>query len=484
MDTERTRQIVADWFDAIARDDVDAILGTLSPNIVCELPTNQWSAVIPNLGTHIGKEAVAEAFRLRSEHMNPLVYKPIHGVVAEGNVAWAVVYTKLMHRRTKVVWDHEMSHRLVLDDAGKISHWHVYFDSIGEVAAFSADLGEQLYAAVGAGDVDHVKTLLRYGANPNFRDPASGLTILHVAAGRGDGVLVRVLLEGGADVHTIDARGGATPLHKAVQGGDLETVRLLVEAGAFVDAPATTTGHTPLTEAFWYKWPDVVQYLLSRNAGLNLSTHYGFSLREHLEYALKVNVIGADKLRAAQDMLQARRDADAELAKEHTLLAAVHADDVEQVRRLLAEGSDVDARFPVVNGFDDWHTPLLVAARDGHTEIVSVLLAAGADANAVEPTFGAVPLHKAVYNGHVDITQILVDTPGVDIDFQGATNGYTPLHDALWHGFEDCARVLLRAGARLDLVGHDGKTPYEMARDIFGQDHQLTTDIRAAAEAA
>jgi ankyrin repeat protein len=412
--------------------------------------------------------------------MNPLVYKPILGVLAEGNIAWAVVYTKLMHRRTKVVWEHEMAHRLVLDDAGKISHWHVYFDSIGEAAAFGADLGEQLHAAVLAGDCEQTRTLLRYGANPNFRDAATGLTILHVAAGRGDATLVRILLEAGADVYTVDSRGGATPLHKAVQGGDLETVRLLVEAGSFVDAPAATTGHTPLTEAFWYKWPDIVGYLLSRNAGLNLSTQYGFTLQQHVEYALNVNVIGGDKLRAAQELLTARQDADARASAGHALLAAVHADDVARVRELLAGGAEVDARFPVLNGFDDWHTALLVAARDGHTEIVSVLLAAGADVNAVEPTFGAVPLHKAVYNGHADITQILVDTPGVDINFQGATNGYTPLHDALWHGFEDCARILLRAGARLDLVGHDGRTPYEMAVATFGAQHELTREILAA----
>lgn len=483
MDTETTRRIVADWFDAIARDDMTAVLGALSPGVVCELPGNQWSAVIPNLGTHVGREAVAEAFRLRGEHMDALVYRPILGVLAEGNVAFAVVYTKLMHRRTRVVWEHEMAHRLVLDDAGRISHWHVYFDSIGEAAAFSADLGEQLMAVTRQGDEEQVRTLLRYGADPNFRDTGSGLTVLHAAAGRGDTVVVRLLLEAGADVFTTDSRGGATPLHKAVQGGNLDTVRLLVDAGSFVDAPAATTGHTPLTEAFWYKWPDIVGYLLDRNASLNLVTHYGFSMREHVDYALGVNQIGGDKLRVADELWQARAESDARAEDNNALMAAVVADDVSWARQLLAAGVDVDARFPVVNGFNDWHTPLLVAARDGHTELVSVLLAAGADANAVEPTFGAAPLHKAVYNGHADITRIIASVPGVDLDYQGITNGYTALHDALWHGFEDCARILLDAGARVDLVGHDGKTPYVMAAENFGPDHDLTAAIRAAAAA-
>jgi ankyrin repeat protein len=155
-------------------------------------------------------------------------------------------------------------------------------------------------------------------------------------------------------------------------------------------------------------------------------------------------------------------------------MAAVTAGDVDEVRRLIVGGAKVDERFPIVNGFNDAHTPLLVAARDGHVEAVKLLLEAGADVNAVEPTFGAVPLHKAVYNGHADSTRMIADRPGVDLNFQGATNGYSPLHDALWHGYEECARVLVEAGAALDLVGHDGKTPLALAREVLGPSHPLT----------
>jgi ankyrin repeat protein len=126
------------------------------------------------------------------------------------------------------------------------------------------------------------------------------------------------------------------------------------------------------------------------------------------------------------------------------------------------------------------HTPLLVACRDGHEAIVTELLKAGADVNAVEPTFGAVPLHKAVYNGHAGITQMLVQQPGIDLNFQGWTNGYTPLHDALWHGFVDCARILVEAGARLDLKGHDGKLPIDIATEVFGkEDKEMVALLRS-----
>lgn len=341
------------------------------------------------------------------------------------------------------------------------------------MTAAAADRGSALVAAVRHGRPGEVRDLLAAGADPNHRSPDTGLTVLMTAAGSGTVESVRVLLAAGADARAVDARAGGTALHKAVQRGDLAAVEALVDAGAFVDAVTTSTGHTPLLDAFWYKRPDIVAHLLERGAGINLHTHYGFSMQEHIQYALGVNTRGRDELLAAQRRLEQRIAGDESTAADQTLMAAVVAGDASTAKDLLAQGAEVDARAPIVNGFNDWHTPLLVAARDGHAEIVDLLLEAGADVNAVEPTFGAVPLHKAVYNGHADITRTLAAHPEVDLDFQGATNGYTPLHDALWHGFEDCARVLLEFTPRLDLVGHDNRTPHDLAIDVFGRDHPL-----------
>jgi ankyrin repeat protein len=331
-----------------------------------------------------------------------------------------------------------------------------------------------LVAAVAGGDATAARRLLGGGADPRERDPRTGLDALMTAAGRGDRECVRLLLDAGADVFAVDARAGATALHKACQGGDVEVARMLVEAGAFVDAVASTTGHTPLMDAVWFKDPEITRYLLDRDAGLNLATHYGFSLREHLEFEMKVNTVGEDRLELAAEYVEQRRRRDDDRVERHRLMAAVTAGDATAVRLLLDAGADVDERFPVVNGFNDAHTPLLVAARDGHTEIAEVLLRAGADVNAVEPTFGAVPLHKAVYNGHADLTRLLAAWPGADLNHQGATNGYTPLHDAIWHGYQECVRILVDAGADLTLRGHDGCTPNDLAARIFGPDNPMT----------
>lgn len=343
-------------------------------------------------------------------------------------------------------------------------------------------MGTEIVEAVRQGYAAEVMKLVKDGGDVNARDSDTGLTVLMIAAGRGDAEVAGVLVDAGADVLTCDRRGGASVLHKACQGGNVEVVHLLVEAGAFVDSVAPTTGHTPLMDAVWFKFPDIAAYLLSVGASWNLSTHYGSSLEQHFQYEVGVNVQGRDRFVKAERALRERQKRDEELIESQELMKAVVAKDAGLVRQVLGSGADVDERAPIVNGFNDGHTPLLVASRDGTAEIVRELVAAGADVNAVDPVFGAVPLHKAVYNGHADITEILLKPPAVDKDFQGATNGYSPLHDALWHGFEDCARLLIEAGGRLDLRGHDDKTPLDIAIDVLGSDHSLVQLIHERVE--
>ena len=83
------------------------------------------------------------------------------------------------------------------------------------------------------------------------------------------------------------ATTGATALHKACQGGNVECARLLLDAGAFVDAVTPTMGHTPVMDALWYKAPEVVDLLVERGANLNLDTHYGFTMWDHLKFELE-----------------------------------------------------------------------------------------------------------------------------------------------------------------------------------------------------
>ena len=60
----------------------------------------------------------------------------------------------------------------------------------------------------------------------------------------------------------------------------------------------------------------------------------------------------------------------------------------------------------------DGITPLFAVAQEGHTEIVTQLLAAGADVNQAN-TNGATPLYKAAQEGHIEIVAQLLAAKGL-----------------------------------------------------------------------
>jgi uncharacterized protein len=139
------------------------------------------------------------------------------------------------------------------------------------------------------------------------------------------------------------------------------------------------------------------------------------------------------------------------------LMKAVRKDDVAAVKGLIAAGVNVSE--PDANG----DAPLVMAAYEGHTEIVRLLLEAGADVTAVDPGMKATALHAAAYAGRTDAARLLIEH-GVEIDRQGPKNGYTALHDAIWQNNIQTARVLIEAGSNLALESHAGETPLQFAR--------------------
>jgi len=85
-------------------------------------------------------------------------------------------------------------------------------------------------------------------------------------------------------------------------------------------------------------------------------------------------------------------------------------------------------------------TSLHLASLRGDTEIVELLLEAGANVN-IKNKFGWTPLHLAAREGHIDIVQMLLEA-GANI---GAKNkfGRTPLDYAVKHRHTDIVRMLV-----------------------------------------
>jgi ankyrin repeat protein len=89
-------------------------------------------------------------------------------------------------------------------------------------------------------------------------------------------------------------------------------------------------------------------------------------------------------------------------------------------------------------------TALYLAAELGLTDIVKLLLAAGARTDAVTSS-DLLPLHQASMNGHTDTVLLLLDA-GSDINALNG-QGVTPLDFAVYRGHERTAEeIRLRGG--------------------------------------
>ena len=471
------------WEDSKSGD-IDSILSHFATKGSICLPQTSANTIIPFTGTFEGSQRIREFFELKQESID-LKRSIVQSIHHQSSTAYLNVKVEAECISTGISFKADELHVLKFNTVHQILEWTIYSDLSELIDALKASLPDQLLEAVSTNDVNAVKQCLVMGADPNVRNNVTGLTALMMAACQSQPEIVRLLLDAGADVFTTDSYTGATALHKACQGQNAEIAKLLTDAGSFIDAVTPTMGHTPIMDALWYLAPDVVKHLVSCKPNLNTKTHYGFSLWDHLEYETKVQATDEGKATMAsiKSDIEGYRDQCLELIEQQEIMAATEKGDSELVKKLIAEGHAFETVYPHVNTFSDGHTPLIVAARDNHLDIVKLLLDAGAEVDVFDWVFKGYPIHKATYNGRPDVLKILLSSPKMNskvINVQGKINGYTPLTDALWHGFEECANILLdHPECKLGNVAHDGKDELAVAEQVFGVDHNLTTRIRS-----
>jgi uncharacterized protein len=316
-----------------------------------------------------------------------------------------------------------------------------------------------LQQAIRAGDYTTAVDLIRKGADIHLRG-ADGFTALMTAAGLGLPDLVEQLLGAGVDVHAVEPQMGAGALHLAAQSGNPDVIRLLIDHGAFIDQQSPILGNTALIDAVLYRSEDAVQMLLTRGARTEIRNHWQQTALELAE---------AEGLEKIADLIKDRKASDAERIRSNSLIAAVKAGDISQIKRLISEGADIEEQAPATGSVDDFYTSLAIACREGNAGIVRLLLAAGADPRRPIGLMQGTALHEASYFGHSHVVRELVrgdraaGMPGPDLSAQGPYNGLTALHDAVWHGHVETAQVLIASGSPLVIKTHTGHTPKELA---------------------
>ena len=130
------------------------------------------------------------------------------------------------------------------------------------------------------------------------------------------------------------------------------------------------------------------------------------------------------------------------------LLVAARQGHVELIDALLRRGADVN--LPKANGA----TPLYLAAQEGHLAAASKLLEAGANVNQARYTVGATPLYVAAQMGHAAVVDALI-LAGAEVDKALATTGRSPLYIAAARGRTALVVKLLAAGANVNKARTD-----------------------------
>jgi ankyrin repeat protein len=138
---------------------------------------------------------------------------------------------------------------------------------------------------------------------------------------------------------------------------------------------------------------------------------------------------------------------------------AVQNGDYAEVNRSIEEGADVNAELVkdikhsdnIFGGrkytFDS-STALIAASSEGHSEIVKLLIEAGADVYA-QDLEGHTALWWAYQYGHTEVTKLLFEAgAGVNIG----------LIEASRYGSTEVVKLLIEAGADVNVTDNDGHT--------------------------
>ena len=356
-----------------------------------------------------------------------------------------------------------------------------------------------LMVAAHTGSIDVVQELLGHGAVVNAATDEMGATALMWAIAAPHRDIVMVLLENDADVG-VSSMKGMTPLLTAARSGDIETAKLLIAAGAGVNDLGSDGTHA-LPFAIINGQEAFALFLLEQGADPN-GTIDGISALHAATGNVDTWLNHWDRRHGAETLVGVRRNA-----------GRPSFDPVQRllvVKALLAHGADPDARitttamqmsyvgYPTKGAFERFAcgtgdlrgaTPLWVAAfgaaTDGwfgvrqtqsSTEIIQVLLAAGADQHlttddGTTPFMAAAGLGRATFSpgqlrggrsrGAEEAVQVLL-AAGAEINASNEAD-YTALHGAAFRGLNEVVEYLVDHGADIDARDFRGRTPFRLA---------------------
>ncbi|XP_034948756.1 serine/threonine-protein phosphatase 6 regulatory ankyrin repeat subunit A-like [Chelonus insularis] len=353
---------------------------------------------------------------------------------------------------------------LIASHYGHMTLITTLLENHARVDVFDLEGRSALHLAAELGNLEVCDALLASKAFINSKSRV-GRTPLHLAAINGCTYLVKSLIQDHGAVIDVLTLKKQTPLHLAADTGQLEVCKLLIELGASCDA-TDDLGQKPIHAAAMNNYAEVVQLFLQKHP--NLVTAYtkdGNTCAHIAAMQGSVRVIEELMKFDKKGVISARN----ELTDSTPLQLAAKGGHAEVVRALVQAGALCTEENRT--GF----TAIHLAAQYGHGQVLEVMRTSQS-LKLSSKKLGVTALHVAAYFGQTDtVRELLIDISGTVksdapiggslVSELGNESGMTPLHFAAYSGDENVVRLLLNsAGVQVEAqTTENGFNPLHLA---------------------
>jgi ankyrin repeat protein len=319
-----------------------------------------------------------------------------------------------------------------------------------------------LFLAAENGHHKVVKLILKHEANADYLDMSEPV---HIACANGHAKVITEFFKASHKTcHYYPRLDGTSGIHIAAYHGHVQVIRELLKAKRFnlTITRADEKGQTALHMAVLNDHVDVAAYLLSQDYQTSLIREATKEGKTPLHIAAEQGHKNSMRFLLSRNADPTRTDINGRYPLHLSAGAGWHS-----IVKKLALLPQFQGKFGMLDKPDKFGwTPISLAAQNGQTRVISVLITAGADPNIGEPNEGRTPLHFAAELGHLEVVKVLLTaSPKVDVPYKGTPTlpiedtvhwipdfpkQWTPLSLAALRGHHEIVKLLIDSGAKPD----------------------------------
>ena len=266
-----------------------------------------------------------------------------------------------------------------------------------------------LVLSAASNNLEMVKTLVKCGAYPDSKDEY-GYYAIQRAIDRNNIKMVKLFVECGIDMKS---QCGINAMSSAIAAGSMEIISYLIKMGADVNA-VSLNGQSHLLFSILFNSPKITELLINNGAYFNKNSIQGKALFQAAISSQNADTIKLIEKGPSQMALK-------KMEPVIKMIEHIKSGNIKGVEELIKKGINLNTKD------DCAKTPLIYAVEYDNAEIVSFLLASGANPNDIDVCECQSVLITAIKHVNCEIIKKIIEK-GADLNVKDR-NGF----DALMH---------------------------------------------------